>query len=183
MRKLFVLVMAFFLMVSCAPKEEEKKAAKEQIAKIGDKIITKDDIQAIPEAMRQMYLGAEGLERFIVKQILYQEALKKGIDKDPEYLKMVDYWKKKLLVETLLNKEITEKIIIEDKEVAEYYEKNKERFKVKETGQYIPLDSIKEGLRRQLLMEKQKVAFDKYIADLKERYKVEINVAAEPAGK
>ena len=176
-----VIVISLFLAVSCAKKEEKKAAGTaggEQIAKVGDMVITKDDIQAIPEAMRQLYSGAEGLERFVAEQMLYQEALKKGLDKDPEYLQLANYLKKKSLIETLLDKEISKKVKVEDKEIANYYNKNKEEFKVKETGQYIPLDNIKEGLRRQILMEKQKAVFDKYMADMKKRYKVEINEAA-----
>ncbi len=181
MKNFLVIVISLFLVVSCAKKEEKKAvgvARGEQIAKVGDTVITKDDIQAIPEAMRQLYLGAEGLERFVAEQMLYQEALKKGLDKDTEYLKMADYLKRKALVETLLDKEITKKVRVEDKELSDHYKKNKEEFKVKETGQYIPFDNIKEGLRRQILMEKQKAVFDKYMADMKKRYKVEINEAA-----
>ncbi len=179
MKRFLIVIISIFLIGSCTKKEEEASSAprSEQIAKVGDKVITKEDIEAIPEAMRILYLGAEGLERFITEEILYQEALKKGLDKDPEYLKMANYWKRKALIDTLLDKEITKKIKVEDKEIVDYYNKNKEEFKVKETGQYIPLESIKEGLRRQILMEKQKALFDKYMADLKKRYKVEINEA------
>lgn len=181
MKIFLVIVVSLFLTVSCAKKDDKKiegKAGGEQIAKVGDMVITKNDILAIPESVKHLYLGPEGLKRFIDKQILYQEALKRGIDKDKEYLKMADYLKQKVLVETLLDKEVTKKVSVEDKEVLDYYKKNKEEFKVKETGQYIPFDTIKEGLRKHLLMEKQKAVFDKYMADLRKKYKVEINEAA-----
>ncbi len=173
MRKLFVLVMAFFLMVSCAPKKEEK--AGEYLMKIGDKVITKEDIMAIPDRERHRYVGTGGIDRFVAEQILYQEALRKGIDKDPEYLKTMEYLRKKAKIETLLDREIAEKIEVTDKEVIDHYNKNKEEFKVKETGEIIPLDRVKEHLRQMLLMKKQRAAYDKYMEDLRKRYNVKIN--------
>lgn len=179
MRKLFVLVMAFFLMVSCAPKEEGKKAADGgYLIKIGDRVITEDDIRAIPDIKRQRYIGTDGFDRFITEQMLYQEALKKGLDKDPEYLKTVEYLKKKALAEILLDREIARNVKVTDQELVDYYNKNKEEFTIKETGRLIEFDSIKENLRQVLLMEKKKTLFDKYMEDLRKRYKVEINEEA-----
>jgi peptidyl-prolyl cis-trans isomerase C len=175
MRKLFVLVMAFFLMVSCAPKEEGKKAADGgYLMTIGDRVITEEDIRAIPDRKRHRYVGPGGLDRFIAEQILYQEALKKGLDKDPEYLKTVEYLKKKALAEILLDREIAGNVQVTDQELLDYYNKNKEEFTIKETGRLIEFDSIKENLRQVLLMEKKKTLFDKYMEDLRKRYKVEI---------
>lgn len=175
MRKLFVLVMAFFLMVSCAPKEEGKKAADGgYLIKIGDRVITEEDIRAIPDRKRQRYVDPGGLDRFIAEQILYQEALKKGLDKDPEYLKTVQYLKKKALAEILLDREIARNVKVTDQELIDYYNKNKEEFTIRETGRLIEFDSIKENLRQVLLMEKKKTLFDKYMEDLRKRYKVEI---------
>jgi peptidyl-prolyl cis-trans isomerase C len=168
--------MAFFLMVSCAPKEEEKKAADGgYLMTIGDMVITEEDIRAIPDSKRQRYIiGPGGLDRFIAEQILYQEALKKGLDKDPEYLKTVQYLKKKALAEILLDREIARNVKVTDQELLDYYNKNKEEFTIRETGRLIEFDSIKENLRQVLLMEKKKTLFDKYMEDLRKRYKVEI---------
>lgn len=172
-----VIVIAFFLILSCAKKEERTRSG-EYIAKVGNAVITRDDIEAIPESVRHIYMAPQGLERFIDEQILYQEALKKGLDRDEGYLRMVEYLKRKALIERLLDKEIAQKIKITDREVVDYYNKNKEEFKIKETGKFIELDSIKEGLRGQLLMERQRELFDKYLTKLKKAYKVEINEAA-----
>jgi peptidyl-prolyl cis-trans isomerase C len=171
--------MAFFLMVSCAPKEEGKKAADGgYLIKIGDRVITEEDIRAIPDNKRQRYIGTDGFNRFITEQMLYQEALKKGLDKDPEYLKTVEYLKKKALAEILLDREIARNVKVTDQELVDYYNKNKEEFTIKETGRLIEFDSIKENLRQVLLMEKKKTLFDKYMEDLRKRYKVEINEEA-----
>jgi len=171
-KKLFVLVMAFFLIASCAPKKEEKAG---HLMKIGDKAITEDHIMAIPDRERHRYVGTGGIDRFIAEQILYQEALRKGIDKDPEFLKTLEYFRKKAMIETLLDREIAEKVEVTDKEVIDYYNKNKEEFKVKETGEIVPLDRVKEHLRQMLLMKKHRAAYDKYMEDLRKRYNVEIN--------
>lgn len=177
MSKLFVLVMAFLMVVSCAPKEEGKKAADSTkggyLIKIGDKAITEEDIKAVPDSERQRYIGPGGIERFITEQMLYHEALKKGIDKDPEYLKTAEFLKKKAMIEILLDREIAGKVKVTDKELIDYYNKNKEEFTAQESEKLIPLDSVKENLRRMLLMEKQKALYDKYMDNLNKKYKVE----------
>lgn len=179
MKKLFLSLAAVLLIVSCAKKEDAPSAVKEAasgdyIAKVGDMLITKADVEAMPDNFKLMYAGEDGLDRLIAERMLYQEALKLGLDKDAEYLKSVEYFKKKALAEAVLERVVAAKAKVTDKEVLDYYNKNKKEFTDPSTGKVIELDGIKENLRRVLLMDKQKNIFDKYMEDLRKKYKVEI---------
>jgi len=133
MKKIFLGVLAIILIFACA-KKEEKRAS--YLAKVGNTVITEADIEReiknLPDFVQKMFEGVSGRERFleelVKRELLYQEALKKGLDKDPAYQKKLEDFKKINLVGLLLEKEIETKTKVSDKEIRDYYEKNKEDF-------------------------------------------------------
>lgn len=133
MKKVFLGVLAIILIFACA-KKEEKRAS--YLAKVGNTVITEADIEReiknLPDFVQKMFEGVSGRERFleelVKRELLYQEALKKGLDKDLAYQKKLEDFKKINLVGLLLEKEIETKTKVSDKEIRDYYEKNKEDF-------------------------------------------------------
>jgi EpsD family peptidyl-prolyl cis-trans isomerase len=136
MRKVVVLILIvplLFAFVACAKKEGQKGA---DLAKVGNVTITQADIEReikhLPDFAQKIFEGSGGKERFlnelVKKELLYQEALKKGLDKNTEYLKKVEDFKKITLIGQLLEKEIESKAKVTDQDVRDYYEKHKEDF-------------------------------------------------------
>ena len=136
MRKVVVLILIvplLFAFVACAKKEGEKGV---YLAKVGNVKITQADIEReiknLPDFAQKIFAGIGGKERFlnelVKKELLYQEALKKGLDKNTEYLKKVEDFKKITLIGQLLEKEIESKAKVADQDVKDYYEKHKEDF-------------------------------------------------------
>ena len=105
MRKFAVVILSISLIFvfACAKKEEQKGA---YLAKVGNVKITQADLEReiknLPDFAQKIFEGGSGKERFlnelIKKELLYQEALKKGLDKNPEYLKKVEDFKKITLI-------------------------------------------------------------------------------------
>jgi len=136
MRRLVFLitVMASILLLFSCARQGKQKAG--YVAKVGSTTITQEDIsremQALPEQIQKIFEGPEGTERFVnelvKKEILYQEAKKKGLDKSPDYQKKVEDFKKLTLIGQLLEKEIEEKVKVSDKDVRDYYEAHKKDF-------------------------------------------------------
>ncbi len=126
----WVTVISIALLFSCAKRGEQ---TSEYIAKVGSEVITKDDVnrelKALPLQIQNMFQGAQGIEKFVdelvKKEMLYQEAKKKGLENNPEYKKKIDDYKKLTLVGMLLEKEIEEKVKVSDKDVKDYYEAHK----------------------------------------------------------
>jgi parvulin-like peptidyl-prolyl isomerase len=136
MRKVVVLILIvplLFAFVACAKKEGQKGA---DLAKVGNVTITQADIEReiknLPDFAQKIFEGSGGKERFlnelVKKELLYQEALKKGLDKNTEYLKKVEDFKKITLIGQLLEKEIESKAKVADQDIRDYYEKHKEDF-------------------------------------------------------
>ncbi|OIP61469.1 MAG: hypothetical protein AUK38_00645 [Nitrospirae bacterium CG2_30_41_42] len=122
-----------FAFVACAKKEGQKGS---DLAKVGNVKITQADLEReiknLPDFAQKIFEGSGGKERFlnelIKKELLYQEALKKGLDKNTEYMKKVEDFKKITLIGQLLEKEIESKTKVTDQDVKDYYEKHKEDF-------------------------------------------------------
>lgn len=126
------ILVSVALLFSCA-KKGEQKALGTVVAKVGSVTITQDDvnreIKGLPDQIQKMFQGPEGAARFVdelvKKEILYQEAKKKGLDSNPEYQKKVEDFKKLTLISLLLEKEIEDKAKVTDKDVKDYYERHK----------------------------------------------------------
>lgn len=135
MKRYLIILLGLFLILSCA-KKEDAKTKTTYLAKVGNATITEADLdrelKSIPPFAQQLFAGSEGkqkfLEELIKKELLYQEALKKGLDKDHEYKSRVEDFKKITLVGKLLEKEIEAKSNVTMEDVQNYYNKNKDEF-------------------------------------------------------
>ena len=272
MRRAVAVCILMFAFVSCSKQAAEQKGP--YLAKIDNTSITQQDFErefrALPDYAQQLFSDASGKEKFlneiVNKELLYKEALKKGFDKNADFNRKLEDFKKLTLVSELFEKEIMSKAKVADQDVRDYYDKNKEAFvaakeirashilvkteeeaqkvlarlkkgekfdavakavsidtasaknggdlgyfkkgqmvpeferaaaslkvgetsgpvqtqfgfhiiKVtdKKTGPPIEFEKVRDLISQKLSGEKQKEAFDAYIADLKKTYKVEIN--------
>jgi len=134
MKKVLVLALAAALLAGCAQKAAEQKGP--YVAKVGSATITKSDLdremQSLPDYAKQLFADEQGREKFldelIKKEILYQEAVKKGLDKTPEFQRKVEDFRKLTLASELLEKEIVSKARVSDQDARDYYNKHKEEF-------------------------------------------------------
>ena len=125
------ILVSLALLFSCAKKGEQKSSA--YVAKVGSATITQDDvnreIKGLPDQIQKMFVGPEGTERFVdelvKKEILYQEAKKKGIENNPDFQKKVEEFRKLTMISLLLEKEIEDKAKVTEKDVKDYYESHK----------------------------------------------------------
>lgn len=274
MKRIMVSILFAGLLFSCTQKTADKIAQGPVVAKVGSANITEADFEremkSLPDYAQQLFEGEAGKEKFldeiIKKEILYQEALKKGIDKSPDFDRKLEEFKKLTLASQLLEKEIMSKSKVTEQEVKDYYDKHKEDFTTtsqirashilvkteaeankvlarlkkgeqfeeiakkesldtksavnggdigffargqlvpefekaaaglkvgelsgpvktaygyhiikvtgRKTGPVVEFDRVKDVIYQRLTGEKQKEAFDNYIAEIRKNYKVEIN--------
>ena len=72
------------------------------------------------------------LDQLISEKFLIQEAKKKGLEQDKDVLEQIKKTTEQILVQSLIEKEIIEKVKVEDQEALTYYEANKDKFITKE---------------------------------------------------
>ncbi len=133
MRRVAILLLTIPLLLAFVSCEKKREA---YVAKVGNTKITQSDFEkemkSLPDFVQRIFEGRSGKERFldelIKKEVLYQEALQRGLDKDSEYQRKVEDFKKFNLISLLLQKEIESKAKVTDQEGRDYYEKHKEDF-------------------------------------------------------
>ncbi len=136
MKKIAIGLILTVALFSCSKKEAEQKGPF--LAKVGNVTITQADydreFQSLPEYAQPLFADEQGKEKFlneiINKEMLHQEALKKGLDKTDDYKKKLEEFKKLTLVTELFEKEIMVHAKVSDQEVKDYYDKHKEEFTV-----------------------------------------------------
>ena len=132
----FLFVVLFFL----ACKRNDIAKSSQVLAKVDDKEITTSyfdrQIKNLPESVQRLSLEGEGkraiLEGMINREILYKEAVKKGINKDAEIKRRLEDMEKELVISTFIQREFGDKLKVEDKEVQDYYNSHINEFKNRE---------------------------------------------------
>lgn len=137
------------------------------LAKIGEEEITEEEVLAkideLPETLKKFYSTKEGFNNFLksyIASILIEKAARRAnFQETEEFKKRQKEVEKDVLRNMYLEKEFKGKIKIDEKEVREYFEKNKENYKDKN------YEEVKEGISRILYQEKQ----NKLLQDLIQR--------------
>lgn len=95
----------------------------------------------------------EFLDEVIVDTLLYNEAVRKKLDRDDDVKKVIREAEKKILIARLLNEEVEEKIIVNEKDIAAYYNANKEKFATPEALRASHILVKREEEARDILVE------------------------------
>ncbi|MFA5340078.1 MAG: hypothetical protein WC317_08050 [Candidatus Omnitrophota bacterium] len=105
---LILIAGAVFSAAGCS----EKGPKKEVIAKIGDYSLYKEDFLSEASLYTPEYRNSVPKERLlndiIEKKVLLLEARRLGLDRDPEFMKMVERFWEQSLLRSLLNKKSEE---------------------------------------------------------------------------
>jgi hypothetical protein len=122
------LVCLLFLAAACSKKEKSNSI----VAKVNDTILTEDDLNvALSQERNSGKYREEYIQNWIEREVLSQQASKKGIQDDAQFKFIADQNKKELTVAMFINKILDENNIeITDDEIKSYYESNKEDFRL-----------------------------------------------------
>lgn len=136
-----VMVISAALIAGCGKAKVDQAASaqpKDVVAKIDSKAITmadvNDKIAKLPAYYQKMVQDRkrEFLDDMIIETVLYDEAKKRGLDKDAEVRSMLDEAERKIIVSKLIKDEVDVKASVTDKEIEDYYNTHKEEFSLPE---------------------------------------------------
>lgn len=174
---LFILFGIIFLFLGCEqlgllgmkPKKAVPKPPVGAIvvAMVGDLYITSDDldkeIEAYNAEMTQKGTPKEKIDtrdkkiaylrdQLVYRYMLYQDALDRNIDKNPDIERALEYAKMQLLVSKVLSDEL-QKIEVSDRDVEDFYNQNKEALKEPEQRRISEIAANTEDEARQANIE------------------------------
>ncbi|MFH1360603.1 MAG: hypothetical protein ABIJ41_06150 [Candidatus Omnitrophota bacterium] len=166
----FVFVLLLLAGFGCA-KKEKPAITIDQIQ------ITADEFEDAFHASRFVMLGEEGrkafLESYISTKLILKEAEKMGLDKDPEFLKDIQFfWETALLKLVMTNesKALASSVQVTDQDIRSYYQAHKDsRFKEKE------LSAVYDQIKWLLLQDQQGQAMTTWTDSLKNKAHIKID--------
>ncbi len=118
-------------------EEQVEKAPGEVVARIGLREITMGEINArlekLPSWMREEYTKTEEnklqfVQHYIAHELLFDKGMKLGIHRDPKIREQLQDLKKQIIIEQVINQEITGKIHPDPDDLKNYYEAHKENY-------------------------------------------------------
>jgi len=170
------------------PAQIEKQYPGEVIAQIGDTKITlsylnhlinKEQSSLPPEYRKTSFEKEDKLEflkRYLMVELLYNSALRKGLDKDKEIIEAVFQAKKNYMANRLVREELQDKIKITQEEMKLYYEAHKDKFAEKDENGEIKKQKSFEESRKEIASILQAEKEQKAMDDLLQRLMAAQNV-------
>jgi peptidyl-prolyl cis-trans isomerase C len=125
----FGLALFFAAFSACSDKPEGSAKA---LAIINGKEITAGEFDLrwsqVPEFARKTYAGPDGrkkfLEELITRELLLQEARKRGLDRDRALVERVERFKERSILDNLMRDEVDSRITVTLEEMKAYYAAN-----------------------------------------------------------
>ena len=149
------------------------------LAQVNGRKITVSDFNRLYSASPDFYQDfikenkRKFLQDLINRELLFQEAKKRKIERLKEVEERLRDKEKDILVEAFTKEEILKKIEVSKNEVKSYYEKHKREFGFAEEGE--SFDRMEEKVKKLLIKSKEAEAFGNYLKRLRKRAKVRIN--------
>jgi hypothetical protein len=129
------------------------------------------EISQFPPEIRAQYQDRvkklEFLRRYVATELIYNSALRQGLDKDKDVLENVFQAKKTFMVQKLLQQQISEQINISQEDIKLYYQAHTDRYAEKDKDGNIirqkELPEVQQQVAQDLAQERQIKAYEELI--------------------
>jgi peptidyl-prolyl cis-trans isomerase C len=134
---LFALVLLMALLVSGCGSGEEKPLGERELVRINNVTFSLEEFRQMSERQplewKMRLVSEKGLRDFlenyvITREVLYQEAKKRGFDSKKEIVMKVEDFRRAMAIDALLEETLRDKGEVSDREVQQFYQENVGRF-------------------------------------------------------
>ncbi len=136
-----------------------------------------DSIQDLPPELQQKLSGSDGkkqyLMTYLLEQMLYDKAVREGMDASPEFTHKMDRLRKGMLSQMAYRVEMADKIKISPEAVSQYYQEHQDEFK-DDQGQTIPIDQVARQIAETLVMQQENEAGEQLLEQMMKLHEVKI---------
>jgi len=143
---LILITIIVVILFSSCEKEEEGKV----VARVGKTTLTVEEllnqippqmlINASPETRKNL------LDTWVSNELIYQDALKKGVDKKPEVAQQIKLTKKQIVIQAAMQDLMTSARFIPETESRAYFREHEEDYNTVIEVSHISLNSRAEGM-------------------------------------
>jgi hypothetical protein len=120
--------------IGCAPKEGPSKPTGPIVARVGSSVLTLEELQAsIPNEYSDIITREQNIQyvrQWINTELLYNEALRLGVDREPQIKARLEKMKKDLLSAEIISRSASrsDAVGVSETAIKEYYETHREQF-------------------------------------------------------
>jgi peptidyl-prolyl cis-trans isomerase C len=137
MKSFWASAAAVLLLAGCGQSDSGKGPV---LVKVNDKSYTASQVEKelaqearrLPPEVQQHLTTKEGqkqfLDRLVRRELLIQEAERQKIEEQPEVAEQIKAFRHEVMLRTLVQKEIGDKVSVEDKDAQEYFQANPDEF-------------------------------------------------------
>ena len=160
-------------------------SADKVLAVVNGKEITEKQLNEAIKDLPPNYQNLKGkpefrkmlLENLVKEELLFQQARREGIEKEPEVQRKIELAKRRIIIQALLEKHVKPgKVQVSEKEALDFYNKNRAQFR-DANGKQIPFNSLRPFIVQSLKQKKEEEALrraiNSYISTLEKKAKVE----------
>lgn len=131
-----ILLLMILLFLGCG-KSKEKEMADQELLRVNDTSISLEEFRQLSEGQslegKMRLLSEKGLRDFlenyvVTRELLYQEARKKGLEKKQEIRMKMENFKRMMLIDALMEEMLKGKTEVSETEMQQYYKENQDRF-------------------------------------------------------
>jgi len=126
---------------TCDVEKEVPKPSdtRDMVARVNDSILSREELDSdLPEFFDEVYSpGEKGeyVEQWIESELLYQQAIREGLQEDEEIRRKITQFQRMLLEQEVLRRYLDGRIVVSDEEISHYYTANREIF-VRDEDEY-----------------------------------------------
>jgi len=130
MKKIFLFLLVGLVFLNCGKNKD--KIDKQVIVSVGNRNLTLEQLnREIPVSVQPIVSQKQlsnYVQQWIEMELIYQDALRRGMDRDRDFEKELERSKREILVRKYYGKYLSAEAQISDEEMIEYFEENKDNF-------------------------------------------------------
>jgi parvulin-like peptidyl-prolyl isomerase len=134
--KRMLIISVFLISIIFIACGNEKTDEGIVLAKVGDEVLTQTELfYTIPDQYESQMSAEDygkAVETWINTEVLYQNAIKIGLDKDPEVKALIKFGTKETIANKFIEEQLVQSIYISPEDVDTIYSRQKEKYKLEQ---------------------------------------------------
>ena len=167
MRELLAILLSMLVAgsVGCGERraKEEPIAADGAIVRVGEAVLTEEMLENLLPEGERMSVASEEKRRFVQRwvdtEVLYQEALRRGLRDDPRILSRLRSLEQEFLADHLTFLELRERTAVTEEEIEGYFREHEKEYRYEYRVSHILVNTIEEAENVVEMLEKNSFAW------------------------
>jgi len=161
----FPPLLCALLLAGCGGGDVEREAGSVQdpIVRVGEAYLTEETIEFLLPSEERAPLSMEDKRRFVDRwietEILYQEALRRGVGEDPRVRARIRTLEQEFLADHLAFLELRERTAVTEQEIEAYFEAHEQEYRYEYRVSHILVSTLEEAENVKKLLENNSFAW------------------------